>query len=166
MSEEWKIISEYNNYKISNTGKVKNKKSIELKLHKTKQGYVYVDLYKNNIKRKFYIHKLVANAFLPNPNNLPEVNHKDENKENNKVDNLEWCTHKYNINYGNRNLKSSTKIYQLDLNNNIIKEFVSVISAAKQMNVDQSSISKAINGANKTCCGYIWRKAGNYINER
>ena len=74
-------------------------------------GYLIACLWKNNKQKKFVIHRLVANAFIDNPNNYEEVNHLDEDKTNNRIDNLEWCSHKYNMNYGNvRNKISKSKI--------------------------------------------------------
>ena len=70
-----------------------------------KKHYMEVNLSKNNKVTHYLIHRLVAQAFIPNPNNLPQVNHKDENRENNRVDNLEWCTAEYNTNYGTRALR-------------------------------------------------------------
>lgn len=105
--EIWKDIQGYEGlYQVSNLGNVKNKIQPYLKQEKiykkfsNSNGYLFVGLRKDK-KRKFkYIHRLVAEAFIPNPNNLPQINHKDENKQNNCVNNLEWCTNKYNQNYG------------------------------------------------------------------
>lgn len=113
--EIWKDIKGYKGwYQVSNIGRVKSldRKIIDsmgriysykgklLKLSLTHDGYLYVSLAKNGNARSRTINNLVAEAFIPNPSNLPEVNHKDEDKLNNKVSNLEWCTRKYNINYG------------------------------------------------------------------
>lgn len=72
-------------------------------------GYAMVGLYKDGMRKNFQIHRLVAEAFIPNPDGLPQVNHKDENKLNNNVDNLEWCTAQYNLTYGNRIFKACQK---------------------------------------------------------
>ena len=114
MKEEWRDIRGYEGrYLISSFGRVKslnyhreNKEKI-LKLSVDKHNYLHIMLCKNGRKKRFQIHRLVAEAFIPNPNNYPIINHKDENPSNNCVTNLEWCTHKYNINYGTRNKKSS-----------------------------------------------------------
>ena len=105
--EEWKDIIGYEGkYQVSNTGKIRSlnylntRKTKELKPRKFSTGYLSICLGKE--KKNFYIHRLVAIHFIPNPNNLLEVNHKDENKTNNNVENLEWCNHKYNCNYGTR----------------------------------------------------------------
>ncbi len=94
-------------YQISNLGRVKslskrsNHKKEIIKKTPLIQGYPHVVLYKKSKGTPILVHRLVAEAFIDNPDNLPEINHKDENKTNNYVNNLEWCTHKYNINYGN-----------------------------------------------------------------
>lgn len=102
--EEWKNIIGYEGlYEVSDKGNVRNvRRNTLLKLSKTKYGYIQVYLYKNGIRTGLKVHRLVAQAFIENPDNLPEVNHRDEDKLNNSVDNLEWCSHKYNVNYGHR----------------------------------------------------------------
>lgn len=114
MREDWKDIKYYEGkYQVSNLGRVKSlgnnksKKEKILKPGKNKFGYLYVILSKEGIHKNFQLHRLVAQAFIENPNNYPIINHKDENKLNNKVDNLEWCTQKYNINYGTRTQRFS-----------------------------------------------------------
>ena len=112
--EIWKDIEGYEGlYQVSNMGRIKSlgndktRKEKILSLKPKKKGYIMVTLYKNSKREYKYVHRLVAENFLPNPNDLPEVNHKDENKENNTVYNLEWCTAKYNNNYGDRRKKAS-----------------------------------------------------------
>lgn len=99
--EQWINIENFEGlYQISDKGRVRNVKTDRILIPKiTKRGYKTITLSKDGIKYFFQIHRLVAKAFIPNPNNYPCVNHKDENGENNNVDNLEWCTHKYNTNY-------------------------------------------------------------------
>lgn len=100
MEEIWKSIPGFEDYTVSNLGRVMNKHGRIMKLSNHKQGYKLIGLKKD---KKLYcrqVHRLVALAFIPNPDNLPQVNHKDECKTNNCVDNLEWCDAKYNINYG------------------------------------------------------------------
>ena len=105
MKEIWKDKKDYEGlYMVSNWGGVKSIKFGKeriLKLTKDKDGYLIVNLYKNNKSKTFKVHRLVAEVFLPNPNNLPQVNHKDENKQNNIYTNLEWISHIDNIRYGN-----------------------------------------------------------------
>lgn len=100
--EEWKQINEYPNYEVSNLGNVRRqtKKGYHLlKPTPNTKGYLRVTLAKNGKAKNFYIHRLVAGAFIPNDSNYPQVNHKDENKQNNNINNLEWCTNRYNTRY-------------------------------------------------------------------
>ena len=100
MIEKWLPVPDYEEkYWISNLGRLKNNKQIMKPMVAT-NGYLIACLWKNNKQKKFVIHRLVANVFIDNPNNYKEVNHLDEDKTNNRVDKLEWCSHKYNMNYG------------------------------------------------------------------
>ena len=107
--EIWKTLSESDNYLISNTGKIKslNYKRTgiekELKQNINSRGYPYVFISKNSKYKNILIHQAVAKAFIPNPNNLPQVNHIDGNKTNNKVENLEWCNNRENIKHAYKN---------------------------------------------------------------
>ena len=116
--EEWKDIPGYEGlYQVSNTGKIKGLPRVTMQNQILKErilipgvinsGYLQITLHKNGEHKNFLVHRLVANAFIPNPKNLPEVNHKDEDKTNCNADNLEWCTRKYNINYGTHNQRSA-----------------------------------------------------------
>ena len=131
MKEEWKPIEGYENlYWVSSYGNVKSK-SKDKKLSINLDGYYVTTLSKNGETKTFTVHRLVSKAFIPNPNKLPQVNHKDENKLNNCVDNLEWCNSNYNHNYGTRNKRTgltqrnnrrSKIVLQFDLNGNFIRE--------------------------------------------
>ena len=95
------LIKDYPNYSIDTEGNVTNITTGRvLKPRNGGNGYLIVTLWENKVGKQYYIHRLVATHFIPNQNNLPQVNHKDENKKNNHVENLEWCTSKYNSNYG------------------------------------------------------------------
>ncbi len=110
MMEEWKSLDflGYPNYEVSNQGKVRNARTgIERKPQKREYGYLQVNLYNDKKQKMFKIHRLVAMAFLPNPDNLPCINHRDETPSNNCVDNLEWCTYQYNNTYGTHMQKVS-----------------------------------------------------------
>lgn len=120
MKEVWKDIQEYEGlYQVSNLGRVRHlpytikwggklehRPLKESNQHKSTGGYCIVVLSKNSKSKKFLVHRLVAKAFIPNPDNLPEVNHIDEDNTNNKVNNLGWCDRKYNVNYGTRTEKA------------------------------------------------------------
>ena len=101
-----------------------------------KDGYRNVKLYRDGKERTLYVHRLVAQAFIPNPDNLPEVNHKDEDTTNNRVDNLEWCSSKYNSNYGAGRLaryqQKSYRVARIDKDGNILREYPSLFEAARQ----------------------------------
>lgn len=107
--EVWKNIKEHEAYEVSNLGRVRSlnyKKTGETRVLSAlngKKGYKFVILN----KKTCYIHRLVAEAFLPNPNNLPQINHINEQKDDNRLENLEWCDEKYNVNYGSRNKNHS-----------------------------------------------------------
>lgn len=121
MKEIWKDIEGYEGkYQVSNLGRIKslerkNSRGNQirekiLKLIYDKDGYLLVNLYKNSKKKTYKVHRLVALAHIPNPNNYPQVNHKDENPSNNHISNLEWCTNKYNCNYGTKKERLSKKL--------------------------------------------------------
>lgn len=177
MKEKWKDIEGYEGlYQISNKGNVKSlnynktKKEKLLKSH-YHHNYKRITLYKDKKYKSFFVHVLVAKSFIPNPNNLPQVNHKDENRENNVYTNLEWCTEKYNCNYGNRNKKLSkimkkgtkvqNKIQKTRKLNNIGRTKVICITTGKIFNslkeagdyygFNSGNISKVIKGERKYC---------------
>lgn len=164
MNEEvWKDVKNYDGlYQVSNLGNVKslNRKGTKgglIKQDLRKDGYLQVHLTKNRKMKNYLVHRLVAEAFISNLNNLEEINHKDENKQNNKLDNLEFCTRKYNMNYGTRPYKNAKKVCQTDLNNNIIKIWNSIREASRNTNINSSHISKCCKGLLRTSGGYIWR---------
>lgn len=167
--EIWKSLDflGYPDYEISNFGNVKSLnynhtgKERLLKPRKDKGGYMRVLLCKNGKGKNFRVHRLVAMTFLENPNNLSCVNHKDENKDNNHVNNLEFCTHEYNNNYGTRNERAIKKISKAILQYSLIGEFVkewsSIKQASKELNINQSNISGCCKHKLKTCGNFIWR---------
>lgn len=130
-------------------------------------GYYIIVLYRNGESKTYPIHRLVALAFISNPDNLPAVNHKDEVKTNNMVGNLEWCSIKYNINYGTRNERCSEKqlnrkdlskpVKQFKKDGVFIKEYPSMKEAERQTGFDQRGISQCCNGRRKQAYGYIWK---------
>ncbi len=177
MKEIWKDIKGYEGlYQASNLGRIKSiskmvngsnqfgvkfkylKKDKILKPVINNHDYLQVSLYKNNKKVEIRIHQLVAQTFLPNPNNYKIINHKDGNKHNNCIENLEYCTQSHNVNESYR-LRLQTpitkRVNQYDLNNNFIKTWDSINDARKHYN--NSHISDCCNGHRKTATGYIWR---------
>lgn len=159
--EIWKQIEGFEGlYEISNLGNVKGKKKV-LKKAMQSNGYEYVTLRKNGQQYHSLVHRLVALNFIENPNNYPEVNHISEDKHDNSVSNLEWCTHVYNHNFGTGHLraakKQGRKVKQLTLDGNVIKVFDSVREAARAMNRSHKDIYNVCNGKRKTSCGYLWK---------
>ena len=157
-----KQIEGFPGYYIEEEGRVWSEKTHKyLTLQVTSLGYLYVNLRDADKKQRLkLIHRLVAEAFIPNPENLKEVNHKDEDKTNNNVANLEWCTREYNINYGSRNKQTSRAIGMYDKNTDqLIRSFDSVSEAAKFLDKyeSRSTLSKCANGKLKTAFGYKWR---------
>ena len=120
-------------------------------------------MYKNCKKKSFLLHRLVANSFIDNPNNYKEVNHKDENKANNCVDNLEWCDRKYNMNYltvQKRKAKSCCKkINQFDSNGNFIRTWDSIKQAGETLKIHRGNRSWCCKGKYKSTKGYIFKYA-------
>lgn len=163
-NEVWKIMKEHSNYEVSNLGKIKNKTTGRIrKTSINNKGYEQFIVYIDKKPKTFYVHRVVANNFLENLNNLPEVNHKDENKLNNRVDNLEWCDGCYNLHYGTRieriiNKKKPLyiKIIQKDKNKNIIKIWENIDEIVCNNNYHRSNIYKCCQGKLKTAYGYIW----------
>ena len=151
MKEIWKLIEDYNNYEVSNLGNVRNVKTKHiLKPNYSNKGYACLYLMKNHKSKKIRVHRLVAKMFIPNPGNLPQANHKDENKSNNYVENLEWCDKSYNVNYSKH--KYEKPVYCLDLD--IV--FRSATEASKITKVNRSSIVKACNNKLNSAGGKLW----------
>lgn len=147
MGERWKDIKSYEGmYQVSDLGRVKslhNGKVRILRYGNNGNGYLFVNLSKNNKVTNFYIHRLVAQYFLCNPENLPEVNHKDENSLNNNVNNLEWCTHKYNINYREHNLRMAESLIGKKLSQET-KQKMSAIRKGRNTGANNSHAKKII----------------------
>lgn len=163
-------------YKVSNKGEVLSVRSGKLlKAGKNSHGYMNVALTQNGKSKTHKVHRLVATAFIPNLNNLPYINHKDEDKTNNNAENLEWCTHKYNLNYGTAierrseaikasPVKQRKAVIQLSLLGEFIKEYRSTKEASEETGIDRRQISRAINHVGKQAQGYLWVLKDEYDN--
>ena len=171
--EEWKPIPGYEGlYEVSNYGRVRSyKRSSKGKIlspgntGNNGSGYLFVTLCKDGKAKPCTVHRLVADAFIPNPNKLSQVNHKDENKQNNYFGNLEWCSQAYNNSYGTRTQRmaenNSKPVLQLDKQGNVIKEWPSMSRAAESFGVlpKRSHIIDCLKGRHKTAHGYMWKYA-------
>ena len=149
-NEIWKDIPGHNGYKVSNLGRVKNSTRI-LKPEIMNKGYERVKLQ----DKKIMVHRLVAMAFIPNPDNLPQINHKNEIKSDNRVENLEWCNATYNMNYGTRPILFAKQIEMYNEYESVV--FVSIRDAARQTGIARQNISSCLNGKIKKAGGYCWR---------
>lgn len=190
MEEEYRDIEGYEGlYQVSNLGNVKSLERMKwngrgyqkvperiLKPRKNGYGYLQVNLNKEGKKSTYRVHRLVAEAFLENSENLPEVNHKDECKTNNNVSNLEWCTREYNINFGTRNKrvaesntgnpkmskaltnnpKKSKPVIGINKVSGLILEFPSAMEAERQTGTHQGHICKCCKGKLKSAGGFYW----------
>lgn len=176
MTEEWRDIPGYEGfYQVSNFGEVRSVsrdvvtkdgrifhyKEKSLSPSSVRGGYQGVMLCKSGVNKSIMVHRLVAQSFLANPDNLPEVNHKDRNVTNNRADNLEWCTRLYNSRYdgavARRSALYKKPVRQLSLNNVIINEYSSVKEASRQTGICRTSISKAATGAISKAGGFKWQ---------
>lgn len=181
MQEIWKDIEGYEGlYQVSNLGNIKSlkrktwngyifvqKEDLILKPGLNAKKYLYVSLSKDNKTHTYRVHRLVAQTFIPNPENKPQVNHIDGNKSNNNVDNLEWCTNSENqIHAFKLGLKPSfigsknpncKKINQYDLDGNFIKQWNSFYDIKRILNIDRSLIWRCCIGKFKQVHGYIWK---------
>lgn len=178
--QEWKPVVNYEGlYVVSNDGQVKSlfRYKRTLKQSVGKHGYCTVELFKNGKSKRLLVHRITAQAFIPNPNCFPQINHIDENRLNNSVNNLEWCTAKYNANHGTRNerirqhndystnerkqiaringKKVSKRTIQI-IPNGIEIRYESAKQASIKTGIDHSHICDAAKGKRKTAGGCRW----------
>lgn len=157
--EQWKnVIGAEEHYQISNLGRVKNKHTGDILKPSRSGAYRHIEL-KYGVNKHCLIHRLVAEAFIPNPFNFRCVNHKDEDKENNRADNLEWCTYQYNARYGKGALSRNSKIIQYDMAGNALRIWDSIKEAEKALGLRYQGISACCRMKKKTCGGYMWSYA-------
>ena len=164
-NEVWKDVKDYEGlYQVSDRGNVRSVDRINhigrryngriLKPRYDKDGYLRVGLCKDGKMKSKYIHRLVAEAFIPNPNGFSQVNHKDENPSNNKLSNLEWCDAWYNSNYGTRNERISKKVRAVNIETGDIIRFKSTAEAGRK-GYDQSNVAAACKGIYKNTSGKL-----------
>lgn len=156
MQEIWKDIQGYEGYyQVSNLGRVKSLRSNTiLKINDIKGGYSQVGLSINGKQKTKRIHRLVATAFLDNEFNLTQINHKDKNRHNNRVDNLEWCDYKYNIQYSR-----ARKVNQYDMQGNFIKTWNCVSDIERELGIKNQMIIRCCKSMRNKTHNYIWRYA-------
>lgn len=177
---EWRSVKGYDGrYLVSNTGLIYSKMSNKvLKPNKMSNGYLSVELFKDGKSKRLLIHRIVAEAFIDNPESLPIVNHKDEDRTNNSVDNLEWCTQKYNANYGNalekkkrnRTVSDAVKnslllgsksrqisVLQFTKSGEFLKRFNSAVEAGRILKINASHIGETCKQIRKSAGGFCWQ---------
>ena len=175
------ILSAYPDYEIYEDGRIYSYKSNKfLKPFLTNTGYLMVHLYSGGKRNRIHVHRLVASAFIPNPKDYPIVNHKDEDKTNNRVSNLEWCTHRHNYLYGTaveRKVKHTdyksdkfkklayaagrkrwVKISQYTIDGHFVAEFSNIKEASKATGICATTIMRTSRGRGKTAGNYIWKR--------
>lgn len=172
MKEIWKDIKGYEGlYQISNLGNVKSLskqiirsngkkqtfKEKKLKPGLSKNGYLSVSLFKNGKGKTYMIHRLVAETFIENINNYKCINHKDENKQNNIVNNLEWCTYEYNNQYNDKMKHRRINVLQYTKDNKLIKKWDGLINVEKELGISRNNITSVCKGKRRYAGGYIWK---------
>lgn len=172
--EKWEDVIGYEGlYKVSNRGRVKSVDRIDSmgRLHKGRilsiatqpNGYCFVNLWSNGRQSHNMVHRLVASAFIDNPYGYKEINHLNEDKSDNSAENLEWCTHKYNMNYGTghkRSAKAQGKpVLQITTDGTVIKKHESIAEAARRVKVNKKSILSVCKGKGHTAAGFRWQYA-------
>ena len=176
MTEEWRPIKGYEGqYEVSNYGRIRSLPRIVeysangIKIRSYRPGTIrktepvgrtgYRKVWLPN--QQLLVHRIVAEAFIPNPENKPEVNHIDLCRSNNSVENLEWCTSSENalhgFKFGSRKAPNKKRVRQFDLDGNFIRAYGSVLEAAKTIHADHSNIIKALRGRINSCGGYKWK---------
>ena len=174
MKEVWRDIKEYEGcYQVSDLGRVKSlnylhtgKERVLVGI-KDKYGYLSVSLCKDGKIKHYLLHRLVAQTFIPNPDNLPQINHKDEDKTNNAASNLEWCDRKYNNNYGTRNERvakglrnhpnKSKTVSQYTIDGTLVGSYPSTNEAERQTGYSNGNISACCRGKMKQAYGFVWK---------
>lgn len=175
--EEWRIITDFPNYSVSNFGNVKNNKTNRIMKLNVKGGYYHISLNNNMDKKTFKVHRLVALAFIENTHNKPEVNHKDKNKLNNNINNLEWMTRKENNQHKSigliYNSNKNKPLYRLDkITGDILEKYESIEDAGIWANENKltsnshngrNAIGNCVNGLSNSAYGFRWKYVDNSL---
>ena len=165
MEEIWKDVVGYEGlYQVSNLGKIRSTRC-ELRQQVSNRGYFTVNLYKERKQRRKTVHRIVAEAFIPNPLSHSQINHIDENKKNNSVSNLEWCSPsennlKYHQNHPGskrRGKRKGKKVLQISLNGNVVREWDNARQVFIETGMSDWSVSQCCRGVWKTAYGYKWQ---------
>lgn len=178
MEEIWKAVIGYEGrYEVSNKGRIKrllrvvvgrNKHVYSIKEaflipSRDKDGYLVCKLRNGMTRKQLRVHRIVAEAFIPNPNQYPEINHRNEIVSDNSVYNLEWCNSKYNTNYGTgiyrRSLSIRKRIYQCTFDGTVISVYPSVSEESRQLKISKGNISSCLTGRIKSTSGYYFTYA-------
>lgn len=179
MTEIWETVnSKIGDYEVSNHGRIRSPMRVDKSGHRRKEkylspyiskfGYVRINLYSNNKRKNYFLHRLIAETFLEKPIGDLQVNHKDGNKLNNNVDNLEWVTpsdnqkhaFEHGLNHPAYNNKTlSKRVLQYDKSGAFIKEYPSTKEVERQTGFNRSNIASCCRGRIKTSMGYIWKYA-------
>lgn len=178
--EIWKDIEGFEGlYQVSNYGNVKNRKGHIMRPATDKDKRQHLVLSKNGKQWTKKVHRLVALAFIPNPCNYKEVNHKDENPSNNNVKNLEWCNRTYNQHYGTaiQRMAESMKgkfvgaksvlskcIFQYSVDGNFMREWESIHAIKRELNINVANISSCCSGKRQSAGGYVWKYKKEAVN--
>lgn len=162
--EEWKDVTNYENlYMVSSYGRIKSLTSKRILSFSINRGYAYVKLSKHGVMKSLKVHRLVAISFIPNPNNLPDVNHIDENKLNNNLSNIEWCSKQYNSKYGTRNVrtriamrKNGRAILRYSTNGEFIKKY-QCTKDIEYDGFDRRAVYRVCKGITRQYNNSVWR---------
>lgn len=159
---EWRTVIEYGRYEVNQYGDIRHKERRHILAKRPNQsGYLYVNFNIQGKRQNFAVHRIVANTFIPNPNNYKEVNHKDYDKENNCVENLEWVNSSQNSLHSYEKKENricrSKGVEQYNKEGTLLRTFDSVSAAAEFLGCSIGAISNCCNGRTKTSQGYLWK---------
>ena len=159
---EWRTTIEYDRYEVSNDGRVRHKvRQKDLKGRPNPGGYLYVSFNINGKRQNFAIHRLVATAFIENPQNSPEVNHKNGDRADNRVSNLEWVTSRENKTHAyhkdSNRIERGKAVHQFTKDGEHLKTYSSLSEAAQAVGCKVGAISNCARGRSKTSMGYVWK---------